>query len=177
MHRILLWWNWVITHQGEVAVGAVFAAFFAVLGDLFAVDSRTRAGIRHIKNKLSEQSTARLRVRIKQLESQRLRYIRYMSSDKALYLVTFQGLLFAVVCLGIGSACSGIADVTHSTLFKLWSVGIFGGVAVFGIQALRFAVLDSEDKVAKEINKIDSDLAALNKKLSEKTGNSVSCTI
>jgi hypothetical protein len=169
MNRLSVWWHWVVNHQTELWIGAVFGAFFALIFDLVSVDSRIRAGIRHIKNKLSEQSVSRLRKRIEQLEAQRNRYASYLSSDKALYLVTLQGLLLAVICMAFGAACAGIADISRNVLFKLWSIAFYGGAIPFGFMGIRFALLDSRAKVAKVVEKFDSELLELKTKLGDKT--------
>jgi hypothetical protein len=139
-----------------------------MIGDIFAVDSRIRACIRFILNTLAERSISRLRTRIVQLEGQRERYAKYMASDKALYLATFQGLLFTVICIALGAMCAGVADVSRSGLFKMWSIAFYGGAVAFGIMGVRYALLDSREKVAKVIQKIESDLAELKEKLADR---------
>jgi hypothetical protein len=172
MDKLQGWWSWIVAHRIDLVMAAVFGAFFWIIGDVFAVDSRIRAGIRHIGNKLSEQSISRLKTRIKQLEAQRERYATYMASDKALYMATLQGLVLVGVCIATGGCFAGLADIWPTRLgglFKLWSIAFYFGAILFGSTAIRFSLLDSRAKVAKVVDKIDLEILELNIKLAERT--------
>lgn len=61
----------------DIVLAAGVAVVFAVLVDLFRVGSQIRNGTRHVKNKLSERSVARLSKRIAELERYKNRVERY----------------------------------------------------------------------------------------------------
>jgi hypothetical protein len=75
MHRLHDVGRWVIGHQIDIGMAALFALFFAVIIEATGLGALARSAVRHIKNKLSQRSAARLRERIKQLETQRDRYV------------------------------------------------------------------------------------------------------
>src|ERR1700674_565205 len=95
--------DFLIANRRELIIAAIFAILGAVIVTALGVDSAVRAGIRQVKNKLSERSVSRLRKRIVQLEKSRELYMAFASSDKALYLHTFQLVLSILMCGSLGA--------------------------------------------------------------------------
>jgi len=171
MDKLHLLWTFIVSHRSEIVWAAVFALIFGVILELLDFRSRIRAGIRHIKNKWSEQSSARLRKRIKELESQRDRYAAYSSSDKALYLATFQLVIGILIFLSAGAGLMVLDKIGISRLLPIPpTIGFLAFVcytlaATVGIQALKISSLDTRAKVSEVLTKLESEIADLKKKL------------
>src|SRR5450631_3114164 len=89
--------DWLINHWPDLLVALVLG----VMVDLFRVGSILRNSARRIKNKLAEQSVARLRKRISKLESYRNTVSSY--ADKALYLGTLRAIIILLAYMSIGT--------------------------------------------------------------------------
>lgn len=161
MDNLHLLWDFIASHWFEI----VLAVVLAVIADLLGIGSRLRTGIRHIKNKLSERSARRLRERIKQLEAQRARYAAYLSSDKALYLATFQIVIVILtfMALGAGITILPIRGINLVSAF-CYFVAVIGG-----IQGFKISALDTRAKVSEMVAKLDSEIMDLQKKLAAMT--------
>jgi hypothetical protein len=66
--KVISFWD---RHWIDFVVAIVLALVFAVVADLLQVGSKLRGSIRHIKNRLAEQSVKRLQKRIKELADYR----------------------------------------------------------------------------------------------------------
>jgi hypothetical protein len=89
-----IWEALVHTTLKEWLIAFVLAVIVAMILDLFKVaGSHLRDFGRFLKNKAAEQSVARLRSRIKELEKYKASLTLFMSSDKAHYLNAFRILL------------------------------------------------------------------------------------
>ena len=152
------WWPDIV-----LAVG--LAAVFAVVVDLLRVGSRIRNGTRHLKNKLSERSVARLRKRIAELEQYRDRVALYLSSDRALYL-TALGIILGVLTFISSGAIIAILDrlgaIPNGDILTLMPFAIAIVLAVYG---MRLASLVTPEKVSELIATLDADIADLKAKL------------
>ena len=157
-------WNFVVQHWIELVIGAVFAILCAVLVDFLQPASRLRGAIRHFKNKLAEQSTARLRTRIAETERYRDRVAVYLTSDKALYLATLQlilGILIAM-CAAIASFLVGRFTLTPGRFDLLALLSIVMAI-VMGVYGMRMASWDTRPKISEVIAK--GEIAELGAKL------------
>jgi hypothetical protein len=67
------------------------------------IGSLVRGGLRRIKNKLAEHSENRLRKRIAALEKEKDTLMKYLASDKRLYLEIFRAILgsLVLICFGL----------------------------------------------------------------------------
>jgi hypothetical protein len=165
MDRLRLLWAFIVSHWLEIVLAAIFAIIFGLILDLFTPGSRLRAGIRHIKNKLSERSAARLRERIGQLEKSRNDVAAYLSSDKALYLATFRIVIGILVAMATGTGLALLNNMVPYSHLDLLA-GFFYFVAiVIGIQGFKTSSLDTPAKVTAMIIKLNSEIDDLRKKL------------
>ncbi len=154
--------NWV-----EILIAVLLAAIFAVVADALSVGSAVRASIRQMRNRLAERSFTRIRNRIKQLNLQRSGVALYASSDKALYLNTLR-LLLGMLVLGF----TGIAVMIFPSVMGLYFPGVrlialllFAMTVVIGIYGITLTALDTREKVAELLEKLDSEIDGLKKKL------------
>jgi hypothetical protein len=113
------WWEFLASHWLEI----VLAIVFALIADLIGIGSGFRAAMRHLRNKLAERSVARLRKRIKELETQRDRYAGFLSSDKVLYLATFRLVIGILIFLAFGLA-SRHWQIPFSPLLVSWGSSV-----------------------------------------------------
>lgn len=158
--------NFVIQHWIELVIGAVFAILCAVLADFVQPASRLRAAVRHFKNKLAEQSAARLRTRIAQTELYRDRVAAYLASDKALYLATLQFSLGILLLMCVAAASFLIGRLTlipgQSELLALAPIV---GAIIIGVYGVRMASWDTRPKISEVIAKLDGEITELRAKL------------
>ena len=161
MDKLHLLWGFVANHWFEI----VLAVLLAVIADLLGIGSRLRTRIRHIKNRFSERSARRLRERIKQLESQRDRYVAYLSSDKALYLATFSIVIGMLLTIATGAALTESSGLLPPLPLGFLGVFFYLLTIVIGIQGFKIASLDTRAKVSEMVAKLDSEIETLQKKL------------
>jgi hypothetical protein len=177
MDGLHLFWAFVVQHKVEIEFAAIFAFVFGiiltVIFEIMSFGSRLRAWVRHIKNKLSERSVSKLRKRIKQLEVAKEQYQTYLGSDKALYLMNLK-IVFIVL---IGMCLSGVLIlIAHGQLVigrstvqigetKTWAFWMLIFCITVAAGGIKFASLDSREKVSAIIAKYDSEIAGLKSKL------------
>jgi hypothetical protein len=158
----------------EDAVLAVILAVICAVGvglilDVLDPNGRVRTGIRHIKNKRSERSAAKLQKRIDALQVRRNTTARYLDSDKALYLMILRIVLVMLVGIAGGDATAqlefplGRGPVVPLSLF-FYALAIVGG-----IQGLKITEFESREKITETITKLDSEIADLQAKLQAMT--------
>jgi hypothetical protein len=163
LHRI---WVWIVAHETDLAIAAVFALLFAVFVELVGIGSLIRNGVRHLKNKLSERSAKLLRRRIKQLEIQRGGIAAYLGSDKALYLATFRIVIGILIAIAMGLAFTALGDILRIyppitiVSFICYLLAVVGGGYGFSISRL-----DTRAKVTAMIEKLEGEIADLKEKL------------
>ena len=161
--------NPLVGHGRDVFWAMVFAAVFALALDLLNPDSGTRRGLRHINNKLSEQSVRSLRNRIVQLE----RYREKLASDRGLYLLVFQLIVLMLMLLIIALS---LEIVRHAGIaVSRWMIGpmnldaqslvVLLAAWVTGMQAMKHAAMDTKAKVLRTLAGLDAEIADLRKKL------------
>jgi hypothetical protein len=165
MNRLRLLWSFIVSHWLDIVLAAIFAIIFGLILDLFTPGSRLRAGIRHIKNRLSERSAARLRERIKQLETYRNEVAGYLSSDKALYMATFQIVIGILVAIATGAGLTLLNNMVPYSHLDLMAAFFFFVAIVIGMQGFKTSSLDTAAKVTAMIIKLNSEIADLREKL------------
>lgn len=136
------------------------------------------AGVRQLRNRLSDVSVSRLLKRISELETYRNRIASYVSSDKALYLAALQHVvgMLILICMGllllICEYAFEVGPFSEDTVI----VGPRGGLAVLaaltftiaffvGISAVKLAQLNTPKTIPKKLNELDSEIAGLKSKL------------
>ncbi len=173
MRELQIVWAFLARYWVDEALAAFFGLFFLVLFELFSLGSRLRGVLRHVRNKLSEQSAVRLRKRIRELELYRESLVSFMSSDKALYLHTFRYVIAILVFMCLGACCLvldyigifsrlGIPGISP---FVLGALAFLAVAAAAGIQGLRIAALDTRAKVSDMAGKLDTEIGDLKAKL------------
>jgi hypothetical protein len=109
--------NSLIHSPKDWVIGAVMAFVVWAIADLLPVgDSRIKGVIRWFKNKISEQSVARLKKRIGQLEKAKENLDRILNSDKALYLYTFRALFGTLLLICLGAV---LTTLRHSEMLAM----------------------------------------------------------
>jgi hypothetical protein len=165
MDKLHLLLDFIASHWLDIALAAFFAIFFGLILDLFTPGSRLRAVIRHIKNKLSEQSAERLRNRIKQLETSRNNVAAYLSSDKAPYLATFNIVIGILVAIATGAGLTLLNNMVPYSHLDILAAFCYFLAIVVGIQGFKTSSLDTPAKVTAMIIKLNSEIDDLRKKL------------
>jgi hypothetical protein len=168
LDRLHGFWTYITAHPSDIGWAAFFALFFALILDLLDRQGRIRTGIRHLKNKLAERSTARLRNRINQLETQRNRYAEYISSNKALYLDTFRTVIGMLMGVVVGSGFAVLMDLLRIQFLGVLAVYFYILAVIFGIQGFKISSLDSNAKITATIIKLNEEISDLKKKLEER---------
>lgn len=145
----------------DIWLAALFGFFFYAI----TPDSLVWRGFRLLRDKWAERSAKDLRYRIEQLEW----YRNSLSSDKGLYLITLRFLLLLLIFVSAGlfvlasREITGRADVEVEGAV-LASVAFAGGV-IAGIQGVRYASLDSREKIAQMAASLDKSIAKMKAKL------------
>jgi hypothetical protein len=158
--------NWLTLHSSEIWLAAFFAIVFALVLDVSSPESRVRAGVRHIKNKLSERSVLRLQKRIQQLQVQKDRYVSFLSSDKALYLATFQIVIGVLVAIATAAGLTALGEML-SLPFGILAIFFYAIAIIIAFQGFKVSSLDTRAKVTETVVKLESEIAALQTKLAE----------
>ena len=161
--------HYVWDHREVIGWAAFFGFFFWAIFDPWGSDSRIRAVIRHIKNKLSEQSAARLRKRITELQKARDVVALYLASDKALYLAQFRMVIVMLMLICIGGALGLLGQLVPSPNFRVLGIAMYGFAVTLGFFGIQFSLLDTRQKVAELLAKRDEEIADLQRKLEAMT--------
>ena len=165
-------WSHIVRHREEIGWAIVFAIIFALIVDILGVGTRFREGLRQFRNRMAEQSTSRLAKRIEQLKD----YQKRLSSDRWLYLFSFQCIFLTLVSFSAAGIC---LLFTHAYLiqshpeivFNLMSMVLaflcFGGG--FAWAGLRHVYRDTPEKMQRLVRKIDHEIEDLEKKLAKRS--------
>ena len=164
-----LTWHRLIAHPEEIVWAAIFALIIWMIADPWVGDSRIRALIRHIKNKLSEQSAARLRKRITELQKARDVIALYLTSDKALYLAQFRMVMVVLLLICVGAALGLLGQLVRSPNFGVLGIAMYGFAVILVLFGIQFSLLDTRQKVAELLAKRDEEIADLQRKLEAMT--------
>ncbi|MFY9729890.1 MAG: hypothetical protein WAK24_04735 [Candidatus Acidiferrales bacterium] len=166
---VKLAWNRLTARPEEIVWAAVFAFIIWMIADPWGGDSRIRALIRHIKNKLSEQSAARLRKRIAELQKAREVITFYLTSDKALYLAQFRMVMVVLLLICVGAALGLLGQLVRSPDFGMLGISVYGFAVILVLFGIQFSLLDTRQKVAELLAKRDEEIADLQRKLEAMT--------
>ncbi len=161
--------GWLARNERDLIIAFVFAIIGAVVYDL--VKTGSVAGIRQLKNKLSEQSASRLQQRIVQLQTFRDAINSYMSSDRTLYLATLK-LVFAILtftCMGAVAAILDSLIPTHGLRLSVVALFIFAIAIVLGVWGMQLAGFDTRSKLSAKLATLDSEINDLKAKLDLRT--------
>ena len=165
MQIVKIVFYWLLEHWPDVVIAIVLA----VIADLLRIGSAIRSGARQIKNRLAEQSVERLRKRIADLEKYQNTVKLYASSDKALYLSMFRFIIAIPVVMCIGAVLALMDTLGVLPNGNIGAICVFSLTVGVGIQAMRFASLDTERKLFDFIAKLGGEIAALQEKLRRRT--------
>jgi hypothetical protein len=163
-------WDFCYRYRIDIAFELFFAVVVGVFFEFLRVDSPLRAAVRHLKNKLAEQSAARRRTRIAQTELYRDRVQEYLTSDKALYLATLQFVLgiLLFICVAAGVFLLGSLTIIPKQfeLLALLPITVATIMAVYGIH---MTFWDTPAKISDVIAKLNGEIAELQAKLDART--------
>jgi hypothetical protein len=162
-------WSYILAHPDDIGWAAFFGLFFALLLDLMSADGRVWTGIRHVKNKLSERSVARLRKRIEELKGLRHGIAEFLSSDKALYMATFRVVVAMLICVAVGAGLGEIADMLLPSPFGVFALFWYGLAVFIGARGTKIVELNTRQKVTAMLEKRDAEMADLQQKLEAMT--------
>lgn len=171
-------WKWLHEHPIDVffaiALAIVFAIFFgfliAVFFEAFSFGSKIRSRLRLMVNKAAERSVSKLQRRIGRQQD----YRDSISSDRGLYIILLRMALLVLFMLTFTGALIVIA---HGSLFATslpqQSVSTIDGLAlVYFVLAMlaafvgiRHARLDTREKVAELIAKLDEEIESMKHRL------------
>src|SRR5208337_3462828 len=149
---------WLSTYEREIVMAAIFAIVWAIIWD--ALKPWSFWGVRKLKNWLSDMSVGRLRKRINKMEHYRNQIASFGSSDKFLYVAILQHVvaMLTMICLGlivlifeyaarVGPFAGNIVVAGPKGAFATLSTCIFGIAALFGLNAMRLANLNTPEAV------------------------------
>jgi hypothetical protein len=156
----------------DILVAALLAIGSAVLADWLGVGTRLRTGVRHLINRLSERSVAKLTKRIDGLK----RYRARLSSEKGLYLAILSNILVVLflMCFAGMFSIGGhfMTQVGEKWLsaraYDYWTLVCLGLAALLAYYGLRAAILDDDNRHSSLIKQVDKDIGKLEMKLSTK---------
>jgi steroid 5-alpha reductase family enzyme len=169
-------WSHIAKHGEEigwaVGLGIPFAIVFAIIVDILGVGARSREAFRQFRNRMAEQSTSRLAKRIEQLQD----YQKRLSSDRWLYLFSFQCIFLTLIMLSSASVCVMFTNAealrAHPIIVsKLMMTGLMffalgGGFAWAG---LRHVYRDTPDKMQRLVRKVGHEIEGLEEKLARRS--------
>jgi ABC-type Fe3+ transport system permease subunit len=126
---------WSLIHSPkDWVIGGVMAFVIWAIADLLPVgDSRIRGLGRWVRNKISEQSVARLKKRIEELEKYKKNLDLMLNSDKALYLNTFRAIFGTLLFGCIGAI---LTTLRHSEMLAVARPESPGTLAMLDIAAI-----------------------------------------
>jgi hypothetical protein len=165
-------WHHIMVHGEDIAwavgLAAFFGILFAVVFDLFSRDSRVRAAIRHVNNRMSEQSILLMIQRIEQLE----RYKKQLADARWIYLIALQGLFLTLIVFSSGVACLAFSLMQQARInpqttemLLLISACFCGGAAGFALVGLGYVLRDTPEKVQSAVRQVDLEIEGLQKVL------------
>jgi hypothetical protein len=164
-------WSHIVRHREEIGWAIVFALIFALILDILGIGTRSREGLRYFRNRMAEQSTSRLPKRIKQLQD----YQKRLSSDRWLYLFSFQCIFLTLVAFSTAGIClmfthdylieSHPIIVSNLMMMVLACLSLGGGFAWAG---LRHVYRDTPEKMQGLVRKVGHEIEDLERKLAKR---------
>jgi hypothetical protein len=156
------------------AIGAVMAFVIWAIADLLPVgDSRIRGLVRWVRNKISEQSVARLKKRIEELEKYKKNLDLMLNSDKALYLTTFRALFGTLLFMCLGAVLTTLRHSEMLAVVRPESPGALATLDIVAIAMFAFAFTvalslltitvaeDNKQKIAAQSKQYEKDIENL----------------
>lgn len=143
----------------------MFALLFAIIADLLRIGSLIRSGLRKMKNRLAEQSVARLRKRIIELEQYRETIRLYLTAERALYLHILGMVLAVLVLMCMTGIVLMLGRFRLLPNAEILATGVLMIAVVFGTYGVRLASMDTRPKVSELITKLDGEISELKAKL------------
>lgn len=156
------------------AIGAVMAFVIWAIADLLPVgDSRIRGLVRWVRNKISEQSVARLKKRIEELEKYKKNLDLMLNSDKAIYLTTFRALFGTLLFMCLGAVLTTLRHSEMLAVARPESPGALATLDIVAIAMFTFAFIvalssltitvaeDNKQKIAAQSERYAKDIENL----------------
>jgi hypothetical protein len=168
--------GWLVVYKRDLIIAFIFSIIGAIVWD--GLKTGSLAGVRQLRNKLSDVSVSRLRKRINQIEMYRNRISSFGSSDKALYLAVLQHVvgMLILICMGlillICEYASAVGPFSRATVvigprggFAILAGVTFALAGLFGINAVKLAQLNTPETISNKVSELDSEIAGLRSKL------------
>jgi hypothetical protein len=165
-------WSHIVRHREEIGWAVGFALIFAVIIDILGIGTRSREGLRYLRNRMAEQSTSRLAKRIEQLRD----YQKRLSSDRWLYLFSFQCIFLTLISFSLAGTCLMFAHedlieshpkIVFNLMFMVLAFIFFGGG--FAWVGLSHVYRDTHEKMQTLVRKVGTEIEGLEEKLKAKT--------
>jgi hypothetical protein len=164
-------WSHIVRHREEIGWAIVLALIFALIVDILGIGTHSREAIRYFRNRMAEQSTSRLAKRIEQLKD----YQKRLSSDRWLYLFSFQCIFLTLISFSLAAICliftrahliQSHPEVVFNIMFFVLSFICFGGG--FAWAGLRHVYRDTPEKMQRLVRKVGHEIEDLEKKLAKR---------
>jgi hypothetical protein len=169
-------WSHIAKHGEEigwaVGLGIPFAVVFAIIVDILGVGVRSREAFRHFRNRMAEQSTSRLVKRIEQLRD----YQKRLSSDRWIYLFSFQCIFLTLMTFSLAAICliftsshfirSRPLFVYNLMTMTLLFISLGGAFAWVG---LTHVYRDTPEKMQRLVRKVGYEIEVLEEKLAKRS--------
>jgi hypothetical protein len=157
--------NWIAAHPLESAIAAVLALVAAVLIEVF------KFAWRNIRNLISPTSIQDVDRRIQE----QLEWRRILTNEKALYLSMFRAL-FGIIMLLCTTASTFILSFLTTApegarVFRVaacWMLILVGFICTISIKT---SALDSKERLAERLAKIDKKIEELRERRAELSAN------
>ena len=169
-------WSHIVRHREDIGwafgLAIVFAVIFAVIVDILAVGSRTREAVRHFKNRMAEQSTSGLVKRIQQLRD----YQKRLSSDRWLYLFSFQCIFLTLMAFSLAAICLMFSSAhvlrSHPEIvdnLMTMTLFFFSSGGAFAWTGMRHVYRDTPEKMQGLVRKVGLEIEGLEEKLKRRS--------
>jgi hypothetical protein len=170
-HAAVVFCQWFLMNWSSTVYGLVLAVVGAIVIELFGITRGIWAFQGFVRDKFAEQSVARLRKRIAELEEYRAVIESYGKSELSLVLALFKFVLGMLTLM-----CVAAATILLNRILPPWhpvpeplglTVILFGVLVagVAGISGMKTADLNTPSKIADKIAPIDAQISRLKAKL------------
>jgi hypothetical protein len=150
---------WLLEHWPDLIIAIVLA----IIVDLLRVGSLIREGWRWVKDKYAESSVAGIDRRIAEQQKYRNTLQSYLASDKAFYLAMLRAIIgmLLFMCIAGGILILGRMRFVEFPGSEIVAFGVLALAIVAGVSTMQLGSFDIA-KISGLINKVDSELLALN---------------
>ncbi len=165
-------WNHITMHREEIGWAIVLALIFAIIADILGIGTRFREALRQLRNRIAEQSTSRLGKRIEELRD----YQKRLSSDRWLYLFSFQCIFLTLISFCLAAICLMFSrayliqshpEAVSNLMFMVLSFICFAGA--FAWAGLRHVYRDTPEKMQVLVRKVGHEIEGLEEKLAKRS--------